>query len=231
LETPNLAQTAGCRDTVARGLAPQIGPCGSAADPGSAERTAVAAFTGYVNALRDLRGASVRTRLAVLGALRALAPAIERSASVAPPDRYGRRVLREDPVGWSLAAISLRYGQQTEAHDHDGWGGAVTVQGIERDRRYRPDGAGDLRPIGERDYPSGAGYVFDPSDIHQPVGADSRQLTIALHFLVHDRGAGQHRHEDRARPVGAAAVGAEDASVAEPDWSGPPRRVVTLPRT
>jgi predicted metal-dependent enzyme (double-stranded beta helix superfamily) len=185
-------------DTVAHRLAPHIGPYGFAATPGSAERTAVAAFTRYVNALADLRGASVRTRLDVLRALGALAPAIDRAACVAAPDRYGRRVLREDPVGWSLAAISLRSGQQTDAHDHDGWGGVVTVQGIERDRRYRPDGAGDLRLIGERDYPSGTGYVFDPSDIHQPVGADSRQLTIALHFLVHDHGAGQHRREDQA---------------------------------
>jgi predicted metal-dependent enzyme (double-stranded beta helix superfamily) len=185
-------------DIFARGLAPHRGSSGAVADPGSVERAAVAAFTGYVNALGDLRGASIQTRRQVLGALRALSPAIDRSACVVPPDRYGRRVLREDPAGWSLAAISLRYGQQTEAHDHDGWGGAVTVQGIERNRRYRPDASGDLQPISEHDYPSGTGYVFAPSDVHQPVGVDSRQLTIALHFLVHDHGAGQHRHENDA---------------------------------
>ncbi|HEY7036472.1 MAG TPA: hypothetical protein VH482_34410 [Thermomicrobiales bacterium] len=170
MDTSNLAHAWGCVGIAGRGLGSITGPSGSATNPGSVERAAVAAFTRYVNALGDLRRAPVRTRLAVLSALRALTPAIDRSACVAPTDRYGRRVLREDPAGWSLAAISLRYGQQTEAHDHDGWGGAVTVQGIERDRRYRPNDKGVLRPIGEHDYPPGSGYVFDPSDVHRPVG-------------------------------------------------------------
>jgi predicted metal-dependent enzyme (double-stranded beta helix superfamily) len=198
METPTLARTTGYGDSVARPVTPRVGSYGSTGDPGSAERRAVAAFGRYVDALGDLRGASVRTRRAVVRALRALAPAIDVTACVAPSDRYGRRVLREDPAGWSLAAITLRYGQQTEAHDHDGWGGVVTVQGVERDRRYGQDEDGKLRLIAERDFPSGTGYVFDASDIHQPVGVARRRLTIALHFLVHDHGSSQHRHEDWA---------------------------------
>jgi predicted metal-dependent enzyme (double-stranded beta helix superfamily) len=159
------------------------------------ERRAVAEFARRVNALGDLRAASVQNRLEVLDALRGLAPAVDTVACVAPTNRYGRRVLREDRASWSLAAITLRNGQQTEAHDHDGWGAVVTVQGIERDRRYRLDETGELRLIAERDYQPGTGYLFDPTDIHQPAGADSRRLTIALHLLVRDHGAGQHRHE------------------------------------
>jgi hypothetical protein len=198
---PILAQVAGGSATAARGRPPHVAQAESAANAAVVERRAVAAFAVSVNALGDLRRASVWARREVMGALRALVPVIDRAACVAPPNRYGRRVLWEDPSGWSLAAISLRYGQQTEAHDHDGWGGAVTVQGIERDRRFRPDATGGLRPLGERDYPPGAGYLFDPSDVHQPIGADPHQLTIALHLLVHDRGIGQHRHEGHRRAL------------------------------
>src|SRR5215216_413780 len=159
------------------------------------ERRAVAEFARRVNALGDLREASAPARLEVLGALRGLVQTIDTASYVAPTGRYGRRVLRQDPAGWSLAAITLRNGQQTEAHDHDGWGAVVTVQGIERDRRYRLDETGELRLIAERDYRPGTGYLFDPTDIHQPAGADPRRLTIALHLLVQDDEAGQHRHE------------------------------------
>ena len=85
---------------------------------------------------------------------------------------YDRRVLHEDPGKWSLALIVLQPGQQTDPHNHGGWGGAVTVQGVERDRRFVYDGSGNLVLSGERDYPPGTGYLFNPSDVHQPVGGD-----------------------------------------------------------
>jgi predicted metal-dependent enzyme (double-stranded beta helix superfamily) len=162
------------------------------------ELRAVAAFAVAVDALGELRNAPTLTRLAVLGALQSLAPAIDLSACEASPDRYGRRVLADRPA-WSLAAITLRDGQETEPHDHGGWGGVVTVRGIERDRRYRAE-AGELVLVAERDYLPGTGYVFDPADIHQPVGADPRGVTVALHFLVLGDGtACQTHHEVRAR--------------------------------
>ena len=97
---------------------------------------------------------------------------------------YDRRVLCEAPGRWSLAAIVLRPGQQTQPHDHDGWGCAATVQGVERDRRFTRQASGKLALVSETDYPPGAGYLFGQSDIHQPYGADPRQVTVALHFLV-----------------------------------------------
>jgi hypothetical protein len=48
-----------------------------------------------------------------------------------------------------------------------------------------------------RDYPAGAGYVFSAADVHQPLGADPRRLTVALHFLVHDSG----HHSANPEPV------------------------------
>jgi predicted metal-dependent enzyme (double-stranded beta helix superfamily) len=160
------------------------------------EMLAVAAFAAALDGHGDLRVASMETRLSVLGALQAIAGALDLRACKAPTDRYGRRVLLER-TNWSLAAITLRAGQETEAHDHDGWGCVVTVQGVERDRRYRASDHG-LVLISERDYLPGSGYIFDPVDIHQPGGGDPDRLTVALHFLVHDAGARQRHHEQPA---------------------------------
>jgi hypothetical protein len=70
----------------------------------------------------------------------------------------------------------------------------VTVQGVERNRLFIDDGSGSLVLSSEHDYPPGTGYVFDASDIHQPVGADPRRVTVALHFLVLDLHDGEHNH-------------------------------------
>jgi hypothetical protein len=177
------------------GFAPVSRRSHSTENRASLERNAVVLMGERVNALGDLRHASFRTRRRVLAAVRAIVPAIDTPACPVSDDHYGRRVLWEDPSGWSLAAISLRYGQQTEAHDHSGWGGAVTVQGIERNHRFQADETGELQLIARRDYPAGTCYLFDPTDIHQPIGYDPLQFTVALHFLVHDRDPMQHEHE------------------------------------
>jgi predicted metal-dependent enzyme (double-stranded beta helix superfamily) len=161
------------------------------------ERAAVETFAARVNALGDLHHASSATRLRVLEMVREIATVIDISSCIASPRSYGRRVLLDDPSGWNLSAITLRNGQETEAHDHDGWGCVATAQGIERDRRYRLDEACNLLLISERDYPVRGGYVFDFFDIHQPAGADPRRLTVALHFLVHRHAIAQRRHEHR----------------------------------
>jgi predicted metal-dependent enzyme (double-stranded beta helix superfamily) len=154
------------------------------------ERAALAQFAAHINQLGELRTATVRERLTLLAAIRSVASAIDLAACIAPRVGYGRRVLVDDPSGWTLAAIALRDGQETEAHDHDGWGCVVTVQGIERDRRYRMADNGELTLISERDYLPDTGYVFDHTDIHQPSGADPRRTTVALHFL-----ASGHTHD------------------------------------
>jgi predicted metal-dependent enzyme (double-stranded beta helix superfamily) len=154
---------------------------------------AVAAFAAALDAHGDLRVASMHTRLSVLGSLRAIAGALDLGACTAFEEPYSRRVLLKRPT-WSLAALTLHHGQKTEAHDHDGWGCVLTVQGIERDRRFRVSDDG-LLLISERDYLPGNGYIFDPVDIHQIAGGDPGQLTIALHFLVHDADARQRHHE------------------------------------
>jgi predicted metal-dependent enzyme (double-stranded beta helix superfamily) len=87
----------------------------------------------------------------------------------------------------------MRPGQHTEMHDHASWGCAVTVQGVECDRRFVLDGLGNLVLSGQRDYAAGMGYIFDPTDIHQPIAADPHRITVALHFLVHDHHHNPHR--------------------------------------
>lgn len=153
-----------------------------------AEKVLVAQFASWVNALGPLSQASVALQARLLKEVEAVARGIDGSVEVGLPSRYGRRVLHEVPDRWSLAAIILRPGQQTEQHDHGGWDCAMTVQGVERDRRFALDASGSLVLNFERDYPAGAGYVFDAVDVHQPIGADPRRVTVALYFLVHDGG-------------------------------------------
>lgn len=150
------------------------------------ERLVVAQFAAKVNALGSLSQASWAVQARILEEVKMVARRIDGSVETGKPSGYDRRVLYEVPGRWSLAAVILRPGQQTELHDHGGWGCAVTVQGLERDRRFVHDTSGEPVLVAVRDYGPGAGYVFDAVDIHQPVGADPGQVTVALHFLVHD---------------------------------------------
>jgi predicted metal-dependent enzyme (double-stranded beta helix superfamily) len=157
------------------------------------ERWVVARFAAKVNALGSLSQASPALQARLLEEVKAVARYVDGSREAGLASGYDRRVLYEDPGRWSLAAIILRPGQETHPHDHDGWGCAATVQGVERDRRFVHDASGNLVLRGERDYPPGSGYLFDPVDVHQPFGADPRRVTVALHFLAH----GSHAERQR----------------------------------
>ncbi|MFL5732664.1 MAG: hypothetical protein ACJ78Q_05625 [Chloroflexia bacterium] len=155
------------------------------------EWAVVARFAGIVDTFGPLDQASPARQSRLLEEVKRVAEGIDGSAEMGLASGYDRRVLYEDPDNWSLAAVVLRPGQKTEMHDHGGWGCAVTVQGVERDRRFVHDACGNLVLSSERDYPAGTGYVLDPEDIHQPVGADPMRVTVALHFLAQQSG---HNH-------------------------------------
>jgi hypothetical protein len=157
------------------------------------ERAVVARFAARVDTLGPLSPASPALRVRLLDEVKFVAQRIDGGREAGLASGYDRRVLYEDPGHWSLAAIILRPGQETHPHDHDGWGCAATVQGVERDRRFVHDASGNLVLRGERDYPPGSGYVFDPVDIHQPFAADPQRVTVALHFLAH----GSHAETQR----------------------------------
>ncbi len=157
------------------------------------ERMAVDLFVARVSSFGPLSQASRALQARLLEEVKRVARYFDAGAEAGKASGYDRRILYEDPHRWSLAAIVLRPGQQTEMHDHGGWGCAVTVQGVECDRRFVHDASDNLVPTGERNYPPGTGYVFDPVDVHQPLGADPRQVTVALHFLVH--GSSHHNNK------------------------------------
>lgn len=150
------------------------------------EGAAVARFAARVNALGPLSQASPALRARLLEEVKTVAQHVDGSTEAGSASGYDRRVLYEEPYHWSLAAIILQPGQQTHPHDHSGWGCAATVQGVERNRRFVYNASGNLVLSSERDHPPGTGYVFDAMDIHQPVGADPRRATVALHFLVQE---------------------------------------------
>jgi predicted metal-dependent enzyme (double-stranded beta helix superfamily) len=150
------------------------------------ERAVVERFVARVDALGPLSQATAALQARLLAEVKIIAQHVDGSSEAGSASGYVRRVLYEVPGCWSLAAIILRPGQQTHPHNHSGWGCAATVQGVERDRRFVHGTSGKLVMTGERDYPPGTGYVFDATDIHQPVGADPRRVTVALHFLVQE---------------------------------------------
>lgn len=156
------------------------------------ENTVVAAFVAWVNGLGPLAQASAALQARMLMEVKTVARHMDVSAEAGKPSGYDRRVLYEDPGSWSLAAVILRPGQHTELHDHGGWGCAVTVQGIERNCIFVHDAASNPILSAEQDYPPGTGYVFDATEVHQPVGADTGRVTVALHFLVHDNHTQAH---------------------------------------
>lgn len=167
---------------------------------GPGKATVVARFAARINALGPRAETAPVDRARVLETVKTIAAQIDVRDCPGASTGYARCLLHEDPTGWSLAAIALRPHQSTPAHDHGGWGGAVTIHGVERDRRYVGDHRSSLHLVGERDYPVGTGYLFDPVDVHQPVGADPSGVTVSLHFLVHpEEGGSQHVHEDTAR--------------------------------
>ena len=156
------------------------------------ENTVIARFAARINAIGALSQAAPHVQQRILDEVKMVARRVDMRGEAGSADGYARRVVSEVRDRWSLAAIILRPGQQTEPHDHGGWGCAVTVQGVERNRHFTYDNSGRLKLHGERDYPPGTGYIFDPSAIHQPAGADPHRVTAALHFLVH------HSHAEGA---------------------------------
>jgi predicted metal-dependent enzyme (double-stranded beta helix superfamily) len=147
---------------------------------------AVARFAARVRELGSLVQASPELQARLFQEVKTIARSLDGRSEMGSPSGYDRRVLYEVPGRWSLAAIILRPGQKTDQHDHGGWGCAVTVKGIERNRRFVRDTSGKLIFHGERDYTPGTGYIFDAADIHQPVGADPWSVTVAVHLLVHE---------------------------------------------
>jgi len=146
-----------------------------------------AVIAGFADAVRDLlaRGTDGQDSEGVTRALRNVASGIDLAQSRAGSDAYGHRPLwRDDESGVSISVITLGYGQATEVHDHDGWGCALVVRGAERERRYAVNAAGELDLVESRYHPAGDAYIFDRGVIHEVIGRDPNQETVALHVLV-----------------------------------------------
>jgi predicted metal-dependent enzyme (double-stranded beta helix superfamily) len=157
----------------------------------------LAALIARINRFPVTPDAPPVVRAAILAHLRAGARSLVlREADISPnAPRYIARPLHIDPTGWSLAVIVFAPGQGTLPHDHDSWGCATTIQGMERVRRFTNPASYQLSQIDERDVPPGDGYLFDRDEIHQVFGAHADGLTIALHLLV--RGTDADRANQR----------------------------------
>ncbi len=146
----------------------------------------LAAFIARSNRLPITADASPAVRLATLANLRALAHtiALREADTIANDARYIAHPVHRDPAGWSLAVIVFAPGQATLPHDHEAWGCATTLKGMERVRRFTNPAGHGLHMFAEHDVPAGDGYLFDRDEIHQVIGADRRCPTVALHLLI-----------------------------------------------
>lgn len=114
-----------------------------------------------------------------------------------PAQEYTVRCLHDDPSGWTLAAVVTEGAHCTPPHDHSSWGAAATVEGLERNIRYRGSCPDSLTIIDEQLAPRGGGYLFAGGDIHQACDA-SGTLSVSLHLLVDGGPQAQQRcHEPK----------------------------------
>src|SRR5262245_48922343 len=123
----------------------------------------LARFVAHINRLPIAAGAALAVQTETLDTLRAFARQVSlASTDIAPNDaRYIARPLHRDPAGWSLAVVVLTPGQATLPHDHEAWGCATTIRGIERVRRFTAHKRRGLALIEEWEVSSGDGYTFD----------------------------------------------------------------------
>lgn len=103
--------------------------------------------------------------------------------SVDPKAQYTVHCVHQDPSGWTLAAVITERNNCTPPHDHESWGAAATVLGVERNLRFHGTCPDDLEPIDEQLASPGGGYLFAAGDIHQACDATGVR-TVSLHLLI-----------------------------------------------
>lgn len=108
-----------------------------------------------------------------------------------------------DTHRFALAGVVLDIGQATPPHDHESWGAAATVVGIESNRRFRGRCPDALTLVDEQLVPVGGGYLFGAAEIHRAAQYGAAP-TISLHLLVrddlHTRSTGQRCAETPRDP-------------------------------
>lgn len=173
--------------------------------------TTLEEFVARINDCTITPTASAAVRTHVLTMLRAFGRTITvHETEIAPQSlRYIARTMYRDPTGWSLSSVVFAPGQATLPHDHEGWGCATTIRGIESVRRFANPAGRKLVMIEGREVPPGDGHRFDRDEIHQVIGGDGRGPTLALHLLVQGTTAdrAQQRFPERNPPDGWRVTG------------------------
>lgn len=116
----------------------------------------------------------------------------------ADPDRpYAVHCLHDERSAFSLATVVLDAGHATPPHDHQGWGAAATISGVERNVRLAGRCPDLLRPLDAQLVPRGASYLFAVGDIHQASSAGNCR-SASVHLLVV---GGDHAHQRCREPA------------------------------
>lgn len=118
-----------------------------------------------------------------------------------PGEQYSVHCVHDDPAGWTLASVCTDAARCTPPHDHASWGAAATVEGIERNRRYRGTCPDQLVEGDEQLAPVAGGYLLAEADIHQACGATGMG-SLSLHLRTTGGPPAQQRcHEPPRHPT------------------------------
>ncbi|TMC53792.1 MAG: hypothetical protein E6J20_05205 [Chloroflexi bacterium] len=91
-------------------------------------------------------------------------------------------VLQTDPDGLTLMLGSFSAKEETPVHNHNSWGIACVVQGVDRYRHWHHDDEGRLKILYEKELRPGSfvTWLDPPHDIHSQQGIGGPALELVL---------------------------------------------------
>jgi predicted metal-dependent enzyme (double-stranded beta helix superfamily) len=91
-------------------------------------------------------------------------------------------ILQSDPDGLTLMLGSFSDAEETPVHDHNSWGVACVVQGVDRYRHWRMGDDGRVTILYEKELRAGSfvTWLDPPSDIHSQQGVGGTALELIL---------------------------------------------------
>ena len=123
---------------------------------------------------------AVGRRLAQLGRDSGIAAGEEMSALHAGDSSF--RVLQSDPDGLTLMLASFSPAEETPIHDHNSWGVACVVKGVDRYRHWTAAPKGGVQVLYEKELRAGdfVTWLDPPRDIHSQQGVGESALELVL---------------------------------------------------
>jgi predicted metal-dependent enzyme (double-stranded beta helix superfamily) len=91
-------------------------------------------------------------------------------------------LLQSDTDGLTLMLARFSEKAETPVHDHNSWGVACVVEGVDRYRHWSADDAGHVRVLYEKELRAGSFVTWNdpPGDIHSQQGVGGEAVELVL---------------------------------------------------